>query len=110
MNKVFLIGNLTRDVELAYTKKENTAVAKFAIAVNEYSKEKEKPAMFIDVVAFGKGAENANQYLSKGKRVVVHGKLNFERWEDKEGNKHSKHSVIAESMNFIDYSQGDDNE
>jgi single-strand DNA-binding protein len=105
-NKVILIGNLTRDVELRYTP-SGTAIAKFGIATNRTYKdqvtgENKQETMFIDVTVFGRSAEVANQYLKKGRKVLVEGRLVFEQWVDNTGQKRSKHSVVAEKLQFMD--------
>jgi len=104
-NKIILIGNLTRDIELRYTP-SGTAVAKFGLATNRvYSdpvtKEKKQEVMFIDVTVFGRAAETANQYLKKGSQVLVEGRLSFNQWTDTTGQKRSKHEVIAENVKFL---------
>jgi single-strand DNA-binding protein len=105
-NKVILIGNLTRDVELRYTP-SGTAVAKFGLATNRtYSdtvtKEKKQEVMFIDITMFGRSAETANQWLKKGKKVLIEGRLVLDQWTGNDGQKRSKHSVVAEKMQFMD--------
>ena len=105
-NKVILIGNLTRDVELKYTP-SGTAIAKFGIATNRTYKdsmtgENKQEVMFIDVTVFGRSAEVVNQYLSKGRKVLVEGRLVLDQWVDATGNKRSKHSVVAERVQFMD--------
>jgi single-strand DNA-binding protein len=105
-NKVILIGNLTRDVELRYTP-SGTAIAKFGLATNRTYKdsvtgENKQEVMFIDITVFGRSAEIANQYLKKGRRVLVEGRLVFEQWTDNTGQKRSKHSVVAEKLQFMD--------
>jgi single-strand DNA-binding protein len=105
-NKVILIGNLTRDVELRYTT-SGAAVAKLGLAVNRTWKdrntsERRDETCFVDVNIFGRSAEVANQHLSKGKRVLIEGRLVFEQWTDQNGQKHSKHSIAAESFQFMD--------
>jgi len=105
-NKVILIGNLTRDVEIRYTP-SGTAIAKFGLATNRVyidptTKEKKQEVMFIDITMFGRSAETANQWLKKGKKVLIEGRLVFEQWTDNTGQKRSKHSVVAEKMQFID--------
>jgi single-strand DNA-binding protein len=105
-NKVILIGNLTRDVELRYSS-AGVAIAKFGLATNRSWKdrstgEKRDETCFIDVNIFGKSAEIANQYLAKGRRVLIEGRLVFEQWTDQNGQKRSKHSVAAESFQFFD--------
>jgi len=105
-NKVILLGYLTRDVELRYTP-NGTAVAKFGIATNRNFKdsvtgENKQEVMFIDITVFGRSAEVANQYLSKGKKVLVEGRLVFNQWVDSSGQKRSKHSIVAERLQFMD--------
>lgn len=101
-NKIILIGNLTKDPELRYTP-QGTAVASFRIAVNSKIKqhgELKDDVLFIGVVVFGKQAESAGQYLSKGKSVLVEGRLQERSW-DKDGQKHSKMEVVASSIRFL---------
>lgn len=105
-NKVILIGNLTRDVELRYTG-SGSAIAKFGLAVNRTWKdrnsgEKREEVCYVDINIFGRSAEIANQHLSKGKRILVEGRLQFEQWQDQAGQKRSKHSISAESFQFLD--------
>jgi len=105
-NKVILIGNLTRDVELKYTP-NGTAIAKFGLAVNRNYKdsmtgENKQEVLFIDITVFGRSAEVANQYLSKGRKVLVEGRLVLDQWVDSTGQKRSKHSVVAERVQFMD--------
>ena len=105
-NKVILVGNLTRDVELKYTP-SGTAIAKFGIATNRTYKdtmtgENKQEVMFINVTVFGRSAEVANQYLSKGRKVLVEGRLVLDQWVDSTGQKRSKHSVVAEKVQFMD--------
>lgn len=106
LNKIILIGNLTRDVELRYTP-SGSAIAKFGLAVNRAWKdrnsgEKREEVCYIDINIFGRSAEVANQHLSKGKRILVEGRLQFDQWQDQEGQKRSKHSISAESFQFLD--------
>ena len=105
-NKVILVGNLTRDVELKYTP-SGTAIGKFGLATNRTYKDSmsgqnKQEVMFIDITVFGRSAEVANQYLSKGKKVLVEGRLVFDQWVDASGNKRSKHSIVAEKVQFMD--------
>jgi single-strand DNA-binding protein len=104
-NKVILVGNLTRDIELRYTP-SGTAVAKFGLATNRvYSdpvtKEKKQEVMFIDITVFGRAAETANQYLKKGSQVLVEGRLSLNQWTGQDGQKRSKHEIIAEQVKFL---------
>jgi single-strand DNA-binding protein len=102
LNKVFLIGNLTRDVELSYTP-NGTAVAKIGLAVNEKYEldgQEKKEVCFIDITAWKKTAENCSQYLSKGSPVMIEGKLVFKQWEQS-GFKRSKLEVTALNIQFL---------
>ncbi len=105
-NKVILVGNLVRDVELKYTP-SGTAIGQFGIATNRTYKdtntgESKQEVMFIDVKVFGRSAETANQYLHKGSKALVEGRLVLEQWVDKNGYKKSKHSIVAEKVLFLD--------
>ena len=105
-NKVILVGNLTRDVELRYTP-NGTAIAKFGLATNRTYKdsvtgENKQEVMFIDITVFGRSAEIANQYLGKGRKVLIEGRLVLDQWVDQNGQKRSKHSVVAEKVQFMD--------
>ncbi len=104
-NKVILVGNLTRDIELRYTP-SGTAVGKVGLATNRIfsdpvTKEKKQEVMFIDITIFGRSAETANQYLKKGSQVLVEGRLAFNQWTDNMGQKRSKHEIIAEQVKFL---------
>ena len=103
-NKVILLGNLTRDPEVRYTP-SGTAVASFAIAVNRKYKQGEETkdeVSYIDIVVFGKTAENCGQYLNKGDAILVEGRLQQRRWDDKDsGQKRSKVEVVAQVVNFM---------
>jgi len=105
MNRVILMGYLTRDIDVRYTA-TNKAVANSAIAINKKFKnqmgELIEEVCFVDITFFGKKAEIANQYLGKGKRLLIEGNLKFNQWVDKMGNNRSKHSVIVENMEFIE--------
>lgn len=104
-NKIVLLGNLTRDVELRYSQ-NNTAISKTAIATSRKftgnNGEKKEEVCFVDITMFGRTAEIANQYLRKGSKVIIEGRLMFDQWTDDKGEKHSKHSVVVETMNMID--------
>ncbi len=102
-NKIILIGNLTRDPEVRYTP-QGTSVCNFGIAVNRKYKqgdETKKETTFIDVVVFGKQADTCGQYLNKGSGVLVEGRLQERRWETEDGQKRSKHEVVAQSVRFL---------
>ncbi len=101
-NKVILIGNLTKDPELRYTP-QGTAVTSFRIAVNsryKQSDELKSETLFIDIVVFGKQAESCSQYLSKGRPVLVEGRLQERRWES-DGQQKSKMEIVASSVRFL---------
>jgi len=105
-NKVILVGNLTRDVELKYTP-TGTAIAKFGLATNRTFKdsatgENRQETMFIDITVFGRSAEIANQYLKKGRKVLIEGRLVLDQWVDQTGQKRSKHSIVAEKVQFME--------
>lgn len=107
-NKVILIGNLTKDPEIRYTP-SGTAVANFSLAVNRRYKQGDEvkdEVCFIDIVVFGKQAENSGKYLSKGQGVIIDGRLQQRRWESDDGQKRSKHEVVAESIRFLPKRQG----
>ncbi len=104
LNKVFLIGNLTRDPELRYTP-NGTAVASFGIAVNRtwsgQSGEKKEEVCFVDINMFGRRAEVINEYFSKGNPIFIEGRLQFNQWETKDGQKRNTLRVVAENFQFI---------
>jgi len=100
LNHVTVIGNLVRDPELTYTT-NGKAVCKFSIAVNDDYGDK-KVAYFFDITAWGKSGENVNTYLKKGSKVGVGGKLQQDRWEDKDtGQKRSKVRITAHTVQFL---------
>lgn len=108
-NKVILVGNLIRDVELRYTQ-SGMAVAVLGLASNRKYKKQDgsqgEEACFIDCKLFGRTAEVANQFLKKGSKVLVEGKLTYEVWEDKNGGKKSKHLISGESLVMLNSSNG----
>jgi single-strand DNA-binding protein len=103
-NKVILLGNLTRDPEVRYTP-NGVAVASFALAVNRKYKQGEETkdeVSYIDIVVFGKQAESCGQYINKGDSVLIDGRLQQRRWDDKDtGQKRSKVEVVAQAVNFM---------
>ena len=103
-NKVILVGNLTRDVEVRYTP-GGTAIGNTGIAVNRKFKaatgEQKDETMFIDITFFGRTAEIANQYLRKGSKVLVDGRLKLDQWTAQDGSKRSKHSVTVENLQML---------
>ena len=107
-NKVILVGNLTRDIELRYTQ-GGSGIANTAIATSRkftQNGEKKEEVCFVDITFFGRSSEIANQYLRKGSKILVEGRLKFDQWVDQNGQKRSKHSVIVETMQMLD-SKGD---
>ncbi|AQW88286.1 single-stranded DNA binding protein [Campylobacter pinnipediorum subsp. caledonicus] len=102
-NKVVLVGNLTRDIELRYTT-TGVAIGNSGIAVTRKfttNGEKREETCFIDISFFGKQAEIANQYLSKGSKLLVEGRLKLDQWTDSNGQNRSKHSVSVENMEML---------
>ena len=104
-NRVTVIGNLTKDVRFE-TLRNGTPVANFTIAINEYyrdsyTKEQKKTTCFIDVKAWDKQAEFANQYLKKGVPVFIDGALKLASWEDENGNSRSKNYIRVTSFRFL---------
>lgn len=102
-NKVILMGNLTRDPEIRYTP-SGTAVANFRLAVNRRYRqgtEFKEEVCYIDIVVFGKQAESSGQYLSKGSGVIVEGRLQERRWESEDGQRRSRHEVVAQMVRFL---------
>jgi len=105
LNKVMLIGNLTRDPELRFTPK-GTAVADIAIAINRIwnneAGQRQEETTFVDVTLWGRQAELAQQYLTKGRGIYVEGRLQMDTWDDKTtGQKRSKLKVIGENLQFL---------
>ena len=103
MNKAIIIGCLTRDIELRYTQSQ-MAIGKTAIAVTRkytLNGEKREETCFIDLTFFGKQAEIANQYLNKGSKLLIEGRLKFDQWTDNNGQNRSKHSIAVESMEML---------
>ncbi|PYM07890.1 MAG: single-stranded DNA-binding protein [Candidatus Rokuibacteriota bacterium] len=104
LNKVFLIGNLTRPPELRYTP-SGTAVADLRLAVNRvYSTqggEKREDTYFLTVVVWGKQAESCGEYLDKGSPILVEGRLQTRDWETKDGQKRNVVEVVAERVQFM---------
>ena len=110
LNKVMLIGNLTRDPELRYTPK-GTAVADITLAINRiWNNEqnvRQEETIFVEVTLWGRQAELAQQYLSKGRLAYIEGRLQMDTWDDKEtGKKRSKLKVIGETLQFLPDGKG----
>ena len=103
-NKVILMGNLTRDIELRHTQ-GGMAIAKFGMAINRRSSTKDgeqrESTCFVDMTAFGKSAELLNQYVRKGSPLFVEGRLEYSTWESQDGGKRNKLEVIVENFQFM---------
>ena len=106
LNKVFLIGNLTRDPELRFTT-QGTAIASFGIAVNRKYTDKagqtQEETLFIDADAWGKLAETIGNHLTKGRLVHLEGHLKLDQWETSEGQKRQKIKLVVENFIFLDW-------
>ena len=103
LNKVFLMGNLTRDPELRFTS-NGSAVAGFGMAINRRYKqgdEWKEDVCFVDITVWGKQAENCSEYLNKGRPVFVEGYLRLNSWETDAGEKRNKLEVVANSVLFL---------
>ena len=104
LNKVFLMGNLTREPELRYTP-GGAAVCEFGIAVNRTytsNTQTREEACFVDIVVWGKSGELCQRYLSKGSQALIEGRLQYDQWEDKTtGRRSSRLRVVAENVQFV---------
>lgn len=109
-NKIHIIGNLGRDPELRYTP-QGTAVCQFSVATNERRRDKageqQDITTWFRITAWGKQAETASKYLSKGRRVYVEGRLHMEEWTDREGKARQTLEVNASEIQFLDSGAGD---
>ena len=109
LNKIFLLGNLTRDPQLSYLPSQ-MPVVDFGMAVNhKWTKDgqKHEEVCFVDCRAFGKLAENLNKYCKKGNPLLVEGRLTFDSWTSQDGSKKSKHRITVESFQFISSGNAD---
>ncbi len=111
LNKVMLMGNLTRDPELRFTP-NNQAVANIGLAINrtwfnKQTNEKQEETTFVDCEAWGRTAEVINQYLKKGRPIYIEGRLKLDQWQDKDGGNRSKLKVVVENFQFIDSRGGE---
>ena len=104
LNKVLLMGNLTRDPELRYTP-SGTAVTDFGMAINRRfttrDGEKREETCFVEITLFGKQAETFCEYMSKGRRVFIEGRLRFDSWTTQDGQKRSRLRVMGERFQFM---------
>jgi single-strand DNA-binding protein len=110
LNKVLLLGNLTRDPELRYTPK-GTAVGDMSLAINrvwnDERGQRQEETTFVEITMWGRQAELAQQFLSKGRGVFIEGRLQMDTWEDKAtGQKRSKLKVVAENLQFMPDTKG----
>lgn len=105
-NKVILMGNITRDIEVRQLPNSNTSVANIGLAINRRYRtadgENREETTFVDCEAWGRTAETMGQYLRKGRPVFIEGHLRLDQWEDKEGQKRSKLKVVVENFQFVD--------
>lgn len=109
-NRVILVGNMTRDVDLRYVGSNNTAVTDIGLAVNDRRKNAQgewvDETTFVDVTMWGRTAEIAGEYLSKGSPLLIEGRLKLDSWEDKDGQKRSKLRVVCERMQMLPKATG----
>ena len=105
LNKVFLIGNLTRDPELRYIQ-SGTAVCDFGLATNRRYKsgsgEQKEEVTFVDITAWGRQAEVVSEFLQKGRPVFIEGRLKYDQWTTDDGQKRSKLGVVMDNFQFLD--------
>ncbi len=111
LNKVLIMGRLTKDPDLRYTP-SGTAVCDMSVAINRTWKdtasgEKKDDTVFLDVVVWQKQAENCAEYLRKGREVFIEGRLQQDRWETKDGQKRSKILVVAQLVQFLGGARGE---
>ena len=103
MNKIILLGRLSKDVEVRYTQTNNTMVASFTLAVNRRFKQEGQPeADFINIVAWSKLAEFCSKYFKKGQQVSIVGRIQTRTWDDEQGQKRYVTEVVAEEAYFAD--------
>ncbi len=104
LNKVLLMGNLTRDPQLSYLPSQ-TPVVEFGLAINRKWTGQDGRAgeetCFVDCRAFGRQAETINKYLTKGRPVFIEGRLTFDQWTAQDGSKRSKHRITVENFQFL---------
>jgi single-strand DNA-binding protein len=108
-NKIILMGNLTRDPQLSYLPSQ-TPVVEIGLAVNrrwrDQSGQQREDVCFVDCRCYGRQAETINQYMRKGRPILVEGRLELDQWEAQDGSKRSKHRVFIERFSFVDSGQG----
>ena len=103
MNKVFLIGNLTRDPELSSVGASNASVCRFSIAVNRRAGGNQETD-FYNVTVWRALGENCAKFIKKGSKVAISGEIQIRNYEDKEGNKRTSVDVVADAVEFLDRS------
>jgi len=107
LNKVVLIGRLTKDPELKFTPGTGTAVATFTVAVDrKFSKDGQKEADFIPIVVWGKQAESTANYTGKGKLIGISGRIQTRSYDAKDGTKRYVTEVVAEEVQFLEWGSG----
>ncbi|MDR0715297.1 MAG: single-stranded DNA-binding protein [Puniceicoccales bacterium] len=103
-NKVILLGNLTRDPEVRMST-SGTTICKFSIAVSKVSRMADgstrEETLFIDIDSFGKQAESIGKYMTKGRSILVEGRLRLDQWESQSGEKRNKIVVVLENFQFV---------
>jgi single-strand DNA-binding protein len=108
-NRIVLLGNLTRDPELKYLP-SNLPVCECGLAVSRRFRDKEgnnrEDVCFVDITAFGRQAEVIKQYMSKGKQILIEGRLKLDQWTAQDGTKRSKHGVVIENFQFVGPREG----
>jgi single-strand DNA-binding protein len=108
LNKILLVGNLTKDPELRYLP-NGTPKAELRLATSRTyttNGERREDTCYVDVIAWSRTAENVNQYLKKGSKIFVEGRLDYQEWEGQDGSKRSKHQVVADRVQFMDTRNG----
>lgn len=103
-NRVIVAGNLTRDPQLSYTP-SNTAVCEFGMAINRKWRDRDgnskDEVCYVDLVSYGRQAEVINQYMGKGRPMLVEGRLRYRQWTNKEGQNRSKLDIFVENFTFL---------
>jgi len=103
-NRVIVAGNLTRDPQLSYTP-NNMPVCEFGLAINRRWKDRNgsmrDEVCYVDLVSYGRGAEVINQYMRKGRSILVEGRLRLRQWTNQEGQKRNKLDVVVENFTFL---------
>ena len=103
LNKVALVGRLTKDPEVRYTADNQTPIAKFTLAVDRtFKREGQAAADFIPIIVFGKSAENCGKHIKKGRLVAISGRLQTRSWDDQDMKRHYAMEVIADEVDFVD--------